>query len=278
MGPRQFPRLNAAWEAVLATLDAPERYPLYVSANPVLNAGAIGMDRPFVVLSSAAARELDDAELRAVLGHELGHILSDHVLYKTMLRVLLRAGRMALRAPLTGIPLLAVLAGFLEWDRKSELSADRAGLLAVQDPAVARRLLLRMAAGVGEGADVEAFRAQARAFDEEGGVVDGVIRLLALMGRSHPFPVHRLREVDRWVEAGDYARILGGDYPRRDAGDEEGPGRAWAAWRASAGAYAEGVRESADPVLRWLRSAGEGVADATTSAWDRLRRRKPDGE
>lgn len=252
VGPRQVPRLHRLYEEVLHTLDAPRRFPLYVAHSPFLNAGAVGMDEPFLQLNSALVNTLDDDALRYVLGHELGHILSGHVLYKTMARVMVLGGRVAWSNVLTGLAWTAVLQGLLEWDRKSELSADRAGLLAVQDPDVVRLALLRLAAGVSEGADIAAFREQARRYEEDGDMLDAIRKALALLGQRHPFPVHRLRELDRWVEGGYYQAILRGEYLRRGQEPAQGPG-AWESMRRAADSYAEDLRGTTDPVAARLR-------------------------
>lgn len=256
IGPHQYPRVDALYADVLSVLDAPVRYPLFVNHNPVINAGAVGMDEPFIVLNSATVTTLSDEQLRAVLGHEVGHILSDHVLYKTMLRVILKLGTMVLRMPLAGLPLLAIVGAMMEWDRKSELSADRASLLACQDPDVVRGALLRIAGGVGEGADLEAFRDQARRYEEDGGAIDSVVKTLALLGQRHPFPVLRLRELDRWVESGEYESIVAGRYPRREDDPDEST---WDFWRQSARSYADGFKSSTDPVAKWVKGAGDGA-------------------
>jgi len=268
VGPDQFAEVNALYEEVLEILDAPRRYDLYITHNPVINAGAVGMDDPFIVLNSATVQTLDPDQQRVVLAHEVAHIMSDHVLYKTMLRVVLRMGVVVLRAPLTGIPLLAVVAALLEWDRKSELSADRASLLAVQDPDVVRATLLRMAGGVGEGANIDAFRSQADRYEEEGSALDSMLKVMALLGRRHPFPVQRLKELERWIDEGAYQRVLDGDYPRRQDDPEES---AWGAWRDSADAYRDGFRNSADPLAKWIRSTTEDVADRAGKAFTWVR-------
>ena len=56
---------------------------------PFINAMAIGSKKPIVVLNSGTVNLMDEHELRTVLGHEAGHILSDHVLYQTALFILL---------------------------------------------------------------------------------------------------------------------------------------------------------------------------------------------
>ena len=110
VGPQQYPQINRVYEEVLETFDAPRRYDLFVSQNPVINAGAVGMDDPFMVLNSGTVTGLDEPHLRSVIGHEVAHIMSGHVLYKTMLRMMLRAGIVFFRMPITGLAMLGVLA------------------------------------------------------------------------------------------------------------------------------------------------------------------------
>ena len=267
VGPKQYAQVNAIYEDVLKTFDAPKRYDLFVSQNPVINAGAVGLDDPFMVLNSATVNHLEEAQLRSVIGHELAHIMSGHVLYKTMLRLMLRAGIVFFRMPLTGLAMLPVLAALLEWDRKSELSADRAGLLACQDPDVVRGALLRIAGGVGDGANVDAFREQARRFEESGSALDSVLKVLAMLRRRHPFPVQRIGEIDRWVEGGEYDRILSGEYPNREDDPEK---KSWANWKDTADSYKEGFKTSTEPFSKWVKSTSEDVVKGANSAMDFL--------
>lgn len=252
VGPEQYPRIHRVYLECVEVLDVKEPVQLFVSQNPVLNAGAVGWEHPFIVLNSGTVHALEDDQLRYVIAHELGHIQSGHVLYKTMLGLLLRAANVAMGTPLTGLALLAVLGALLEWDRKSELSADRCGALVCQDPDAVRRALLQMAGGVAEGASVEAFREQARRYEEGGTVLDGLARTLALLGRTHPFPVQRLHELDRWLESGDYARVLAGEYPDRKDDPADSP---WTAWSEAASHYGERARHAADPLSKLVRGA-----------------------
>jgi Zn-dependent protease with chaperone function len=261
VGPDQYPRIEALYAEVLAILDAPVRYPLYVAQTPVVNAGAVGMDQPFIVLDATTLAPLGDDQLRVVLAHEVAHVLSGHVLYKTLLRILLRAGPglSVTSVPLSGVPYLAVVAALLEWDRKSELSADRCALLVAQDPEPVHETLLRLAGGVAAGASTAAFRRQSKAYHEPGGVFDSAIKLLALLGRRHPFPVQRVLELDRWIDSGDYQTILDGAYPRREDDPVDG---AVAAWRESVSSYAEGWKASTDPFAEALKDVGERLSGA----------------
>src|SRR2546425_1152490 len=145
-GPTQFPVLHTLLTEVSTTMDWPEPPELYVSQTPLVNAGAVGMDRPFIVLNSGAVKLLDHDELRVLIAHEVGHVMSGHALYQTVLILLLELGFQNLPF-LAGLALLPIKLALLEWSRKSELSADRAGLLASQDPRAAMWVFLKLAGG-----------------------------------------------------------------------------------------------------------------------------------
>jgi len=211
---RQFPRVKRLYEDVLQTLDAPEEYPLFVSQTPIVNAGAYGMDEPFIILNSGTVKLLDDEQLSYVMGHEVGHIMSDHILYRTMTQILIQLAGMGF--PIVGLAARAVLVALLEWSRKSELSSDRAGLLAVQNPQGVMNTMLKMAGG-GEDDEMnlDEFIIQAEEYRETGDVADQVFKVLNLMGQSHPFYVLRVAEIRSWIEEGEYDRIIRGEYQHR---------------------------------------------------------------
>ena len=215
VGPTQFPKLNALYTDVLTSLDWSERPELFVTQAPFVNAGAFGMERPFIVINSAALKLLDDDETRALLGHELGHVMSGHALYRTILTLVLNASFASLPF-LAGLALLPIRIGLLEWYRKSELSCDRAGLLASQDPTASLRMFLKMAGG-GDMTqmDLNAFLVQAKEYEAGGGALDRIFQILNTLDRTHPFNTLRAAELQRWIEAGHYDRILRGEYTRR---------------------------------------------------------------
>lgn len=215
---RQFPQVHALHQEACRILDAPYVPELYVAQNPFFNGGTIGVNRPFIVLNADALDRLTDDETLCVIGRELGHCLSGHALYKTLLQSLLKLTFAALHVPLGGAALMGLIAALMEWDRKSELSADRAGLLVVQDPAVSYSLFMKMTGGQqASRMDVNEFFAQAAEYEGGGNALTGVHKLVNLIFASHPFPVIRLTELQSWVNSGAYAAILSQTYRVREA-------------------------------------------------------------
>lgn len=220
VGERQLPGLRALVEECAAVLDMPAPE-LFVGNHPVANAGALGLDRPVLLIHSSLLDQLDGEELRFVVGHELGHVACGHVWGRTMVELLLNLGQ-ALGGAFHPLVAGGVGAALMEWYRKSELSADRAGLLAGQDPDAAYAAFMKMAGGrSGAELNLEGFLEQAAEYQRGGDPLDELWKSLNLLGRSHPYPVLRLAELKPWAEGGAYGSILAGDYPRRD-GSEEG--------------------------------------------------------
>jgi Zn-dependent protease with chaperone function len=214
VGPRQFPDVYKVYRRVLRTLDSPEDYPLFISQTPVVNAGAYGMNHPFIILNSGSLRLFDEPEQTYLIGHELGHIMSGHVLYKTMTVLLIQLAQMGF--PVVGLAARVVLMALLEWSRKAELSCDRAGILAVQEPEAALMAFMKLAGGGSvEETDLNEFLVQADEYRGGGDVADAVFKVLNLLGETHPFAVLRAAEARDWIEKGEYDRILRGEYMRR---------------------------------------------------------------
>jgi Zn-dependent protease with chaperone function len=218
VGPRQRPKLDALYTEVIATFDFPgERPELYVSQTPFVNAAAVGFERPFIVLNSATLQLLDREGQRDIIAHELGHIMSGHAVYTTLALMLAMIGLRNLPF-LAGFALLPFELALFEWYRKAEFSADRAGLLGTQDPKKSMEVFLKMAGGAGgdDIIDLDAFMVQAAEYEAPGNAWDTVVKVLNTAFRTHPMATVRAAELQRWVQSGEYDRILRGEYPRRD--------------------------------------------------------------
>jgi Zn-dependent protease with chaperone function len=217
VGPGQLRHLHDVKEEAAEILDIDDPPELYVrGAIPGINAFTIGLKRPFIVLTPGLISLLNENELRFVIGHELGHVLSGHALYHTMGHILTSVGSLS-SIPGVGMAAEGIEAGIREWHRKSELSCDRAGLLVAQDPTAGIGALMKLAVGAPlPNLNVEDFLQQAAEFElDMTGARNRFVKWL-MPHESHPILVIRAAELDRWVRTGGYARIVkDGEYERR---------------------------------------------------------------
>ncbi len=260
---QQFPQLYQSLLDGCYILDLPTVPELFISQDPTVNAMALGADKPFMVITTGMVDLMDPEEIRFVIGHELGHVLSGHAVYRTMLYYLLNLVTRIAWLPIV-LPARGVIWALEEWYRKSELSCDRAGLLAGQDVEAARRALMKTAGGsrlVEFNSD--AFHQQAREYDAVPDVREGLLKLLRLQGNTHPFAVIRFAELDRWADTGEYRNILAGNYPRREDDSNASVGDEF---KAAAKSYQDSWSRSADPLIGAVR----GVAETAAGAGQRL--------
>ena len=266
---RQFSRLFRIYTEAATVLDVEQVPELYVAANPYLNAQAIGLDKPVIVVNSSLLYALDDDELRFVLGHELGHVGSGHAVYRTILLLLTTLSTTMLAIPLTGLGLRAIMAALTEWSRKSELSGDRAGLLACQDPDAALRVHMKLASG-GDASQLnqEAFLDQAIAYHEDEDLRDLVLRALVVETMSHPFAVARAGELRRWVASGEYALVVSGTFPRRD---DDAKADLTAEAAAAAASYTDQFSKAEQTIEKALRDLFGGLGTMGSRVTDFFR-------
>jgi Zn-dependent protease with chaperone function len=265
---RQLPELWAAHVGVSRILDVPLSDQLYVTAGVPGGAQAIGSEHPMIVIDSMLLERLGSGEQRVVIAHELGHILSDHMVYMTALNILLSVGS---GLPfLLGLPFRAVRTVLLEWYRATELSCDRAATLALRDPQiVCRTLMVTAAAMPAERLDLDAFMAQAMEYESWDDPSDRVRRFFQEIGQTHAYAVRRVSEVMKWVQGGEYDRIVRGDYRTRDQDtdvrEEAGDAMEY---------YAERFRAAFREAGENITSLGSQLGDMSQQVADWLRSRR----
>ncbi|MEU0687676.1 M48 family metallopeptidase [Streptomyces uncialis] len=255
----QFAHLNDMLRDACYILDLEKVPAMYVSLNPQPNAMCIGLDEPIIVVTTGLIELLDEEEMRAVVGHEVGHALSGHAVYRTVLLFLTNLALRVAWIPLGNVAIMAIVTALREWFRKSELSADRAGLLVGQDLQASMRGLMKMAGGNHlHEMNVDAFLKQAEEYEEGGDLRDSVLKILNVLPRTHPFTTVRAAELKKWAESRDHQRLMDGHYPRRD---EDKDTSVTDSFRQSASAYASDVRESKDPLMKLVSDIAGGAGD-----------------
>ncbi|MCF3964147.1 M48 family metallopeptidase, partial [Streptomyces fuscigenes] len=264
----QFPHLHAMLLDASYVLDLKKVPLMYVAQNPQPNAMCVGLDEPIIVVTTGLVELLDEEEMRAVVGHETGHALSGHSVYRTLLLFLTNLALKVAWIPLGNVAVTAIVTALREWFRKSELSADRAGLLVGQDPQASMRGLMKVAGGNHlHEMNVDAFLAQAEEYERAGDLRDSVLKILNVLPRSHPFATVRAAELKRWAESRDYQRIMDGHYPRRDEDKDTSVGDSF---RDSASHYADTVKSSKDPLFKLVGDIAGGAGDLGGRLRDRF--------
>lgn len=101
----------------------------------------------------------------------------------------------------------------LRWLRSAELTCDRAALLVAQNPKTVVSALMKLAGGspsIANDLSVDAFLKQARSYDEATSSPLGwYLRNAQTRGLSHPLPVLRAKEVDKWSQSAQFKALLG---------------------------------------------------------------------
>ncbi|MEL6345092.1 MAG: M48 family metallopeptidase [Myxococcota bacterium] len=212
---RDHPRVLGLYREVLTTFDVNDPWPLYVVPMGGVNAGAVGMANPFMVISLESLQHLEDDSLRVIIAHEVGHILSGHVLYKTMLRLLMSVGFIAVPAAGSLPVLLGAMVTFIEWERKSEFSADRASALAMGGAGPVRHVLEYVEQGRESGLQQQVDRIRLNLSPESRQRVKAGLDALERVVSLHPPIDKRIAAVESWSHSDAFNDILCGDYPRR---------------------------------------------------------------
>lgn len=226
VGPNQFRQLHEMLIESCQILDMPVPH-LYVSQTPDVNAFTFCVESPIIVLNSGLLELLDEEEWRVVVGHELGHIKSGHVLYRQIAQFLyqLFVGIGRRTFGLGGSIGMGLFYAFFHWYRQSELTADRAAMLVAQNPDDIINTLMKLAGGsrrLYEQMDREAFLAQGREYHDMG---KDILNQLYNMGRTltstHPFPALRALDAESWSKSEEYQQIMAGNYKRRSVPMQE---------------------------------------------------------
>jgi Zn-dependent protease with chaperone function len=210
VGPKQLPELHAMLIESCKLLGLKTVPDLYIRQSPYPNAYTLAIQgrRPFVVATTALLDLLEPLEIQAVLAHELGHLKCEHSLAIAMANLVLSP-----LANLSPIASAALQSNLLQWQRAAELSCDRAALLVVQDTRAVQGVTMKLCGGSATYAqrmDVDAFVQQATAYDEvaEGSRLGRMVRQSQQCDATHPLPIYRVRELQKYAESKEYAALL----------------------------------------------------------------------
>ncbi len=228
---QQLPHLhNLLIEACrILDLEVPQ---LYIQQNPVPNAYTFAMQgkQPFMVIHTSLIEILTPEEIQGVMAHELGHLKCEHGVYLTLANIMVLAAGLL---PTWGTVIAQSLQGqMLEWLRCAEFSCDRAALLATQNPKVVMSVLMKLAGGsptLAPQLNLEAFIQQARDYEAISDTFLGeMLKTAQTEQLTHPVPVLRAKEIDRWASSQDYHQLL--EMGKTQYNQKDDPKGGWRNW------------------------------------------------
>ena len=208
---QQFPRVYASVKkaADVLRLRPPSVYMLPASSS--IKAKALGTnDDAYIVLNSQLLEYLSDDELLSLVGHQLGHIQNNQVLYATALHYLTFSAAMFVRWAVQ-----PAIMSLQAWSRRAEITCDRAALLATRDLDITLAALVKISMGL-EG-------------DEQVNISDYLQNLpetsrglgrFAELFRSHPYLPKRVRALRLFADSKLYKHALGEDPEDAMSADE----------------------------------------------------------
>lgn len=211
VGDRQLPHLQKLLEDACRILDL-DPPALYIQQNPVPNAYTFAMrgQKPFMVIHTSLVEMLTEAELQAVIAHELGHLKCEHGVYLTLANLLLLATN---ALPVWGaVVAQSMQEQMMSWLRCAELSCDRAAFLVSQDPKIVMSVLMKLAGGSPSLApllNLDAFMDQAKTYESlSQSQLGQLLRNTQTAQLTHPVPVIRAQAVLQWSESQEYSLLL----------------------------------------------------------------------
>ncbi|MFY0567661.1 M48 family metallopeptidase [Archangium lansingense] len=194
---------------------------VFVSSEPMIRAAAIYAppETPAIVLSSRLLEVFQEAELRFILGRELGHLAFEHF------NLPLPATAVASDESGRIVPHAALL-GLYRWNRAAEASADRAGLLCAKELEVSANVLLKLASGWTSGSvksELQAATRRVNALLSDPSARQTPSEDDEALGsfRAHPFSPWRLRALVAFSQTRTFLRIAGRYASEEGLSDED---------------------------------------------------------
>lgn len=213
LGERQLPKIYTQAVHAARILGMSNMPDVYISGEMMWDCRTYGSDKnAFVVIGTALATNFHDADLLFLLAREMGHCRAGHALWKTVIKFLIgeqgaRKGILAggILSALSPTNLIegAIEMPLLGWARQAEITADRAGLLAVGDESVVRRVLLSWSlksAFLYRQINVEAW------LEQQAGGDDQITKLSELTTSATPYVTRRLKLMEEFAKSPELQR------------------------------------------------------------------------
>lgn len=210
--PDTSPRVYDIYKKALKRLDITEEYPLYVKAEYDYNAYTTGGSAPFIVIHSSLLKNLSEEDILYIIGHELGHVKSGHLIYYVMAQ---QINTIISMIPVPGVDLVSTGIQFalIHWARMHEFTADRAGVLAAGSIEAGQKGL-SCQFGIDENIpgihmELDDLLNQNASFKETNEDLFGkIVSASMILQSNHPWTVSRIQALEEWKNSGSYDSLM----------------------------------------------------------------------
>lgn len=197
--PELTPDIAAICQEVLAKLKFEEDVEFFIESSASFNAGAVSRmeegQAHLVILHAGLVEKFSDAELRFIIGHEVGHLISKNSELRGVINFIYPPGTQ----------MSSFLMDKIEtWEKLSELTADRFGYIACPDLSVCRSVFFKLASGLGGDRVVFSEEAFQASMDE---VLDYFKKSGQGLSTSHPINPIRLRALQVYADSKAFSEM-----------------------------------------------------------------------
>ncbi|MFN0250855.1 MAG: M48 family metallopeptidase [Kofleriaceae bacterium] len=198
---QQYPRVFEAAKRAGAALNV--RVPVVFAApTSSIKVKVLGTeDSPHLIVNLELAEKLSDDELVAAIGHELGHVQNNHILYATALHYLTSSAAFFVRWVVQ--PAIMTLQA---WSRRAEITCDRAALLALRDEEKTLSALVKIELGLDKNSSFDVAEYLKNPPDIKKGL-GGYAEIF----RSNPYMPKRVQALRMFANSALFAHVTGKD-------------------------------------------------------------------
>lgn len=212
--PTNMPYIYEAVKTACRILNLNKMPDVYVQQGFQINGCTTGIENPIIILNAGCLSLLDYDELLFIIGHEIGHIKSQHLMYHMMGQALPYLAEIAAQMTLGFGSIIGagIQISLYNWYRKSELTADRAGLLVCQSHKAAIKALMKCAGYppqfYGHMNEMDFLKQMEQFENLDSEAYNKVVKVLSSLYQTHPWTVLRAKELHEWYKQGEYDQII----------------------------------------------------------------------
>ena len=193
----------------------------YLDMDPMPNAWTSGSSRVYITVTRGLIKRFKDDEIDAVLAHECGHIVCQHTFYQAIADQMVGFASVSENEGIVGglwstfgsVAMIPLRRACLSWQRKSELSADRAASVACGEETFMRTMamLSQIPRPMVNKMDLQQWAKQGKDLTEyqKQGVVKKALTVFSGINDStHPAEVIRAYEFSKWINSPEYKQMV----------------------------------------------------------------------